>query len=188
MKKHFFGLLFSAASFAFAASAQSSNSDRLGTATPQQQLRQKAFELAPIKSAADLKNYIIMTPNRVSALRYLPAQAKETFLGSLTFNEKGLTGFNYKVLQDNLTPNQTSQVLALFGQQHLTDMTYGKTAPISPNTLDPLLPLLKQENLKNGILTPSGGRGELTPDYGEYYCAAKATCRKEVGAICTSNC
>jgi hypothetical protein len=194
MKKHSFVILFSAASFAFAASAQSPNSDQLGKATPQQQLRQKAFELAPIKSATDLKNYMIMTPNRVSPLRYLPTQARETFLGSLTFNEKGLTGYNYKILQDSLTPNQTSQVLALFGQQHLTDLTHGK--PINQQAAQPgsLLPTLKQDILRNGDVTPAwyydpeGGGGTEGGGTKGYWCSSRATCSPKGNDICTSNC
>lgn len=120
-----------------------------------------AISVAPIKSASDLSNYVKMTPKTQSSLKYLSASDQRFFLASLTFNEKGLTGFDYGVLKKSLSAKQIAEVLSLFGYQHLTNQISGqKSASVA------FAPV----------------------DYVDYRCESRATCETAMSKICTSNC
>ncbi|MDM5177418.1 hypothetical protein PO883_09470 [Massilia sp. DJPM01] len=73
--------------------------------------------IAPIKSQADLERYLKMVPPKSNALYLLSPAARERFLATVTFNEKGLTGFGFEDLQRELSQEQIAKVLALFGSE-----------------------------------------------------------------------
>jgi hypothetical protein len=148
------------------------------------QKREMAFAVAPIKSASDLKNFLIMTPKKQSPLKYLSPQAHRRFVESLTFNENGLTGFNFMVLKENLSPSQIDKILSLFGAQHLTPVISAKVennsgpAAIQSQHLNP--------SQKNNF--SSGGWPKLYDDHKGYYCSGRATCNESSTQICMSGC
>ncbi|RSZ60918.1 hypothetical protein HF313_17480 [Massilia atriviolacea] len=74
-------------------------------------------EVAPIKSRADLERYLHMVPPKSNALYLLSPNARERFIASVTFNAKGLTGFNTTDLQRELSEAQIAKILALFGSE-----------------------------------------------------------------------
>src|SRR5690606_28838013 len=51
---------------------------------------------ATIRSETDLKNYLQATPIARTPLGKLSQSAQRQFLASVTFNENGLTGFDYR--------------------------------------------------------------------------------------------
>ena len=80
-----------------------------------------AYELAqraaPVKSKADLRRYLGQDLSS-SPFRYLSTDARRRFTDSITFNEKGVTGFSYEDLERELTVTQAYELLAILGQQH----------------------------------------------------------------------
>jgi len=80
------------------------------------------FELsntvAPIRSPEDLSRHL--ADNSDSPFFYLSADARERFISSITFNERGVTGFEYMDLERELTPTQIFEVMSLIGQQQFT--------------------------------------------------------------------
>ncbi|MGB8625099.1 MAG: hypothetical protein WCD03_02970 [Candidatus Cybelea sp.] len=75
-----------------------------------------------IRSQTQLNTNLRLTPKNASPLRYLTPDARERFLASLRFNERGVTTFRYAELQAELSARQIREVLALFGLQRDTSM------------------------------------------------------------------
>ncbi len=121
---------------------------------------------APVKSAESLS----VIESRSSPLDYLSDEGKATFIDSLSFNDYGVTSFNYRVLENELTYSQIREVLSLIGFQHLTSMIDG--AEIKSD-LDRLLadqPIFDSE------------------DHKDYECESRGTCSSSQTKICTSTC
>ncbi|MDQ1922032.1 hypothetical protein [Massilia pseudoviolaceinigra] len=76
-----------------------------------------SVQVAPIKSQADLIQYMKMVPPQSNALYLLSPTARERFVSSLTFNQHGLSGFSYADLQRELSPAKIARVLRLFGSE-----------------------------------------------------------------------
>ncbi len=87
----------------------------------QARLRAIDFEMAPIKSDADLATYL-RTAGEESPLMALSPGARERFLASLAFNENGLVGYNYEELGRELEASDAYRILALFGAQRTTHL------------------------------------------------------------------
>jgi hypothetical protein len=136
--------------------------------------RDVAFELAPVKSQVSLLAYQQITPDVVSPISKLSPVGKAEFLASLTFNDKGVTGFNYRVLENELTPTQIYSVLALFGAQHLTPRLRGARVDSEADHL-----LLSDTQAK---------MRRIGDDYSGYACTARATCTTSINSICMSSC
>jgi hypothetical protein len=179
MKRTFVGAIFLSAFFATHALAESS--DFVLQADEAVTVRNIAFELAPVKSQQTLRAYQSITPEVLSPLGKLSASARAEFLSSLTFNEKGLTGFNYRVLEDELTPSQAHSVLALFGAQRLTTLLKGARVETETDQK-----LLKGSQAKS-IFNPWGD-GDEGGNEKEYYCSGRATCSYSPANICMSSC
>ncbi|MDT9000812.1 hypothetical protein RQP53_16160 [Paucibacter sp. APW11] len=141
-------------------------------------------QLAPIKSAQDLTEYL----NRKlpdSPLNKLSPAARKRFIESLRFNEKGLTTFQYTDLESELSVSEIYQVLSLFGVQHYAAGIRG--ARIS----SPTDRLISNANFCAPYLAPA--LSQATParglcDHDNYQCIGRATCESSGGRICTSNC
>lgn len=131
------------------------------------------YATARIQSRQELQQYLDGTVVNKSPLGRLSAAARQTFLSSLRFNEKGLTSFRYDVLEDNLTPTEIYTILRLFGAQQTVPMM--QAAHAQTNT---------------DMLLLIGGHGELDDgkDHKDYRCVSRATCKKAMRYICTSNC
>lgn len=126
-----------------------------------------------IKSANDLKKYLLTTAKSGSPLDRLSPDARARFLTSLTFNDRGLTGFRFVDLRDELPPTQIYQILSLFGQQQDTSLIKG--ARILNSTDRAIVSVVP-------VCGPDGC------DYPGYYCRARATCSRSDTEICTRHC
>lgn len=118
-KKNLIGTLV-ACMFALAgSSAYSGPSSRLSPDAKKALLAREALAqaVAPIKSKEDLERYLKIIPPKSNALNLLSPAARERFIATLTFNEKGLTGFGFEDLQRELSQDQIVRVLALFGSE-----------------------------------------------------------------------
>lgn len=126
--------------------------------------------LAPIKSEADLYNYLDSTPEEKNPLNALSNGARQRFLDSLVFTENGLGGFNYSDLESELTVTQVYIILSLFGVQRTTPFVKG--AKVLDET--------DKAILASPMMVPI--------DHDNYLCSARATCSRSAQHICTSNC
>ncbi|MDM5182315.1 hypothetical protein PO883_34710, partial [Massilia sp. DJPM01] len=91
-------------------------------ATSAMQTSALASHMATITSSAQLTRYMKMTPPQENLLSALSEAARKRFLESLTFNEKGITGYRYAELESELTPTQIAKILSLFGSQANTTL------------------------------------------------------------------
>lgn len=131
-----------------------------------------AFALAPIKSSIDLKLYLQATPEQASPLSKLSPDSRQRFLSSLTFNEKGITGYYYGDLVNELTASEIYQILSLFGEQNSTHLL--KTVHVVTET-DKLI--MEQPVI---MLRPV--------DHDNMECVKRATCGPRISYVCTGNC
>ncbi len=120
-----------------------------------------------IKNKEDLNFYSNLKDSSFP-LNRLDNEQKNKFINSLTFNEKGLTGFDYSVFE-NLSTDETFKILSLFGAGHISgqikeDQTYE----------------LELNFMKNGQVTKK--------DYKDYRCESRATCVTDNDRICMSSC
>jgi hypothetical protein len=127
-----------------------------------------------IRSQSDLQQYLLASANTGSPLSALSSGGRSRFLSSLTFNQKGITGFHYGDLQSELTASQIVAVLHLFGVE--------KDVAIIPNVR------VQSESDRRAIrvfqlLDPESGT-----DYKGYWCSSPATCTIKNDSICTGNC
>ena len=72
-------------------------------------------KLAPIRSKADLDQYLAMHP--INPFDAFSKRARERFYDSLTFNQLGLTGYRTAEIESDLSPRQAYAILSLFGVQ-----------------------------------------------------------------------
>ncbi|QDH69115.1 hypothetical protein [Marilutibacter alkalisoli] len=135
--------------------------------------RELAYQLAPIKSDMDLRTYLARNRSKDSPLNLLSPGARQRFIQSLVFTNKGLASFDYRDIQIELNATQTYQLLSLFGVQRSTRAI--------PNL---------EATTASDMTVMGGGVISLPPDdYPGYECEKAATCRESHGAICIgSNC
>ena len=95
------------------------------------QRRPPVTPLGVIRSQRDLQRYLSSHLKLDSPLNALSRGARERFLSSITFNEKGITGFHYADLQTELTASQMRDVLHLFGVEKTSRSfrTFGSRPP-----------------------------------------------------------
>lgn len=137
--------------------------------------RELAFLLAPIKSKADLDRYLFelrQNPEARSPLHALSPAARDRFLNSLVFTERGLGGYYYADLQAQLTASQIYRVLSLFGAQHTTSLLQGA----------------RIESRADEIIMENTIAPEQPADYQDYECVSRATCGPRLSYICMSSC
>jgi hypothetical protein len=128
-----------------------------------------------LRSQGDLQRYLAATARSGSPLDALSSGARERFLSSITFNEKGITGFHYDDLQAELTASQIVDVLHLFGVE--------KDVAIIPNVrVESAADRRVIRSLVDPVEPVDG------TDYKGYHCAMRATCTPSTNDICTSNC
>jgi hypothetical protein len=172
MKKIFLASILLAC-FSFGAIAQEKSPYTSESAAAQEremELRKElAYLAAPIKSAEDLREYLYSSNFHTGPLKKLSEAGRQRFIGSLTFNEKGLTGFRYEDLKAELTVSQIYKILSLFGAQDSTASIKG----------------LKPKNkLEDVIVLPQ----IFWKDYEDFACTSRATCSRAIGSICMSGC
>lgn len=75
--------------------------------------------LVPIRSSAQLTEYLGSHPsNPLDAFNH---RARKLFLESLTFSDRGLTGFRLQEVQSELTRSQAFAILSLFGVESVVN-------------------------------------------------------------------
>ncbi|WP_448098081.1 hypothetical protein [Luteibacter yeojuensis] len=153
------------------------------TVTEQRQIDEAR---APIKSEADLQNYLVAEqPN--SPLNKLSPAAKAKFLSSLRFGDKALGSYNYEVLENELTASQIYDILSLFGAQATTHLISGAMVRTSTDAL-----IMKPQAINRpcgpGIDSCDSGGGDGDTDYEGYGCGRPHTCIVEPGSICMHSC
>lgn len=136
------------------------------------------FLVAPIKSQADLKRHLnaVESFEATSPLTRLSRDARHEFVASVTFNDKGITGYRTDTLEKELTVSQIYQVLSLFGQQRNTSIF--KNSRIDSELDREIMNMYKSDSSKS---CDAG-------DYEGYKCESRGTCTRALGKICTSNC
>lgn len=133
---------------------------------------------ATIRSESDLHKYLQAPPIARTPLGNLSPSARRQFLASLTFNDKGLTGFDYRALSNELSASEIYRVLSLFGMQHVTAQIPG----VRVNTpLDAaILRQVSPQFCGTGV--------DCLEDHENYKCESTGSCKMYNGYICTSNC
>lgn len=128
--------------------------------------------LASVKSPVDLATYL--RSSSTTPLDALSPAAKARFLNSLSFNEGGLTGFDYSDLRAELTATQVYRILAIFGAQRLTPLVGAARADTD---LDRLL-----------MVRPLNTTDPAMEDQKGYRCESPHTCGESLRHICMSGC
>lgn len=136
---------------------------------------QVAMQLATIKSELQLQNYLMTSPKEISAFSEMQPTELRRFVSRLTFNEKGLTGFDPTPLR-TLTPTQVYRILAPFGMQSGTS----KIGAVPSSKVD--------EAINVAPLGIGGGQFPVIDFLEGYRCEGQHTCRESPRAACTSNC
>lgn len=149
--------------------------------------RQVAMALAPVKNLADFYARLNDGSKGMAAFARLPAAAQQAFISSLTFNETGLTSFNYQVLEDSLRVEEAYSLLSLFGAQSTVRLMRGLKAQSTTDFL--IRQAVSRQKLPPSSTSPNlkaGGGGE--EDHKEYECIRPHTCQSSGGRICMSGC
>ncbi|MDH5823578.1 hypothetical protein QFW77_11330 [Luteimonas sp. RD2P54] len=155
-----------AGSPAFVMQAPQDIADRLGERELLE--RELAYELAPVKSEADLRSLLVEGAEG-TPLAALSPGAQQRFLQSLVFSEAGLASFYYEDLRAELSPTQIYRLLSLFGAQRSTPSIPGLRVKSKADEL---------------IVTPQADGG----DHQGYLCHSPGTCMESRSFICTHNC
>lgn len=149
--------------------------------------RDLQFLAAPIKSKHDLNQHVVLLKrkNLHSPLRYLSNSSLKRFVASISFNEKGITGYRYDDLEKELTLSQAYEVLSLFGQQYnLGHLTNAKVSTELDSDIRKFI--AKKREQENSAAAKCSGSG--SKDRSGYWCSSRATCSNRVGSICLSAC
>jgi hypothetical protein len=135
---------------------------------------QRAGELllAPVKSQLELGAY--MQSAKATPLDWLSPAAKRRFLASLTFNETGLTGFDYSDLRAELTVTQIHRVLAIFGAQRVVPLIKGARAETDVD--------------RTLMASPGNSVDPSMEDHEGYRCEGAHTCGSAPSRICMAGC
>lgn len=135
--------------------------------------------MGTIRSQGDLQRYLAATAKSGSPLDALSSSGRARLLSSLTFNEKGITGFHYGDLQSELTASQTFEVLHLFGVE--------RDVKLIPN-IRVETPADHRVISALPFAGDGGDGGSDGKDYKDFWCVSRATCNPSPTSICTSNC
>ena len=127
------------------------------------------YATAAIRSNEDLQRFLMSPQSIDSPLNAMSEAGRQRFLGSLRFNEKGLTAFGYADLETELTPTQIYRILKLFGAER--DAAFFSRARIET---------------EDDVKIMDMPRSPI--DYRDYECAKRATCTQSNFSICTGNC
>ena len=133
--------------------------------------RDIALALAKVRSSKDLSRLDSDSRARIDKLS---PKSRARFLASLTFSDKGLSGFDYTVLVNELTATDIYRILELFGQHHITSTLHGVRVDSSTDKL--IMSMSKDPLMK------------LRADHADMQCVSRGTCGPLTRYICTSNC
>jgi len=131
--------------------------------------------LAPIKSRVDLDVHLSKAGEIDSPLLRLSSAGRQGFIDSLTFNDRGLTGFRYSDLEAELSPSEIYAILSLFGAQHLARQMTGARPASTADTL------ILGQTVRSSFSKDPG-------DHAGYWCSSPHTCARKSNYICMSGC
>lgn len=145
--------------------------------------KQLNFELALIKSKDDL--FQALQDHSISGL--LSNGGLSVFTNSATFNEHGLSGFDYSPLEAELTPTQIYRFLSLFGKQHVAHKLDKARIETDTDRLilkygKPVTSLPEFSAMSPTVIRNPGS------DHTNYRCVERATCYVADNHICLSSC
>lgn len=112
-----------------------------------------------------------LTTNHASPLHALSSSAREQFLGSLVFTDRGLGSYSYEPLVSNLSVTEIHRILSLFGVQSSMEAIPGLHAANATERL---------------MLRPM--ERHARPNSQCYMGEKKTYCRATRGSICPSSC
>ena len=143
---------------------------------------------ASIRGASDVHK--VARESRSNALRHLSQPAQKRFLDSLTFTERGVSGFSFEDIERELTATEAFEVLTMIGQQQFVPQMQGLRAE---SELDNMLMRGAVPGAQTKCLLPEFPiiNSEQAADCGPlvgYRCIARATCGESMRNACTSNC
>jgi len=173
-----------AVSFSSASATPFTVLDESTVAFDQQALEQRLLVSAAtlIRSRADYEAYMSSFATQ-SPLSALPAARRAQFEASLRFGPRGLSGFDYSALENDLTQSQIFAALVPFGLQKLASRF------VISRVHDPRDTFMVQR-----FAAPAEQRKWLILDddvdnsHKDYYCLSRGTCATSNGYICTQNC
>lgn len=148
-----------------------------------------AWELAEIKSVHTAEEEASKSN---SPLKKLSPYAQRVFIDSLVFTENGLGGFNYTILEEELTPTEIYKVLQLIGAQHTITMFTNARIETKADLL-----LMSQKSVRQAINSKSKESDsevgvQSMPAFGAdhkgYECLRRATCSRAERHICMGGC
>lgn len=142
---------------------------------------------AAIKSESDLRDYLL-AEQPSSPLNKLSPEGKAKFLSSLRFGDQALGGYNYEVLEKELTASQIYDVLSLFGAQATTHLLTGARVQTKTDALIMKPQAINRPCGPNIESCDSGGGDGGDTDYHDYGCGRPHTCISEPGSICMHSC
>ncbi len=123
-----------------------------------------------IRSQKDLRAYLETASRTASPLAALSPTGRQRFLSSLSFNKRGVSGFEYGALKAELSYSQIYQVLGLFGKAEDASLISGARVG---NAAD------------RAIMVSPRPLG----DHPNYYCQyGGGTCAPAYNYICTYTC
>jgi len=146
-------------------------------------------DMAPIKTPQDLYRFSHLK----SPLDKLTPNSKQHFIESITFNERGITGFGISELEYELTPTEIYKVLALIGYQNFTYKFQNARVETSLDSLllanKNLVDLLnKNKNKQTDVNKDNTSNMRMSGFLEGYRCESKGTCELDSSRACTSNC
>lgn len=170
-------VLLQASAIAETAKLEATSSDALMNFNHQKQV---ALALAPVKSKSDLEQLSM----EHSPLDLLSDDAKQRFIDSIVFTDKGIGGYHYADLEAELTPTQIHSILSLIGVQHTLPKLTNARIETNADMLLMLTPQMSYSQYGGSAIGIGGGED----DHKDYHCASRATCHEEDGSICMSSC
>lgn len=81
--------------------------------------------VATIKSRADLDEYLMTVPARLSALAVLSSGARQRFAEGLVFNKHGLVSYDHSDIVTELSASEIYRLMSLFGAQRTVPLISG---------------------------------------------------------------
>jgi superfamily I DNA/RNA helicase len=133
--------------------------------------REIANRMAVVRNKAELASYLASAPKN-SPLMLLSKGARQRFLQSLIFTDRGLASFQYSELRSELNASQIYRLLSIFGAQNSTKSIPGLRVESETDAA--------VYDQVTGLLQPA-------VDYPDRMCVTPATCRKSIDDICIGN-
>lgn len=131
--------------------------------------RELAATLAPVKNRAQLEAYLREHRGASSPFHGLRPASLQRFSGSLAFNDRGMSSYDYTPLRRELTASQIFRILRVFGVEDSASRIPGMKVRSHADRL------VVETHLRH-----SG--------HHDMYCVASGSCAPRTGWVCTNHC